>query len=118
MVVDLKSFENTKNFVEYDGVSGIYAFVHNNEVIYVGQSINVRRRLSSHHCTGTKLREGKNPCFYKFLQNHMSEVFFLVVPADREQLNQLEEKYINKYKPKFNWSGVHTKYKPLQRYLW
>ena len=117
MVVELKGFSDTKNYREYDGVSGIYALVHNNQVIYVGQSINVRRRLRKHHSVDSQLRQGKHPAFYYFIKTHMDEISFLVVPCEVEQLNTLEEHYIKKHKPRYNRSGVKTKYTPLKRYV-
>ena len=127
MLLELKSFANTKNFMEYEGVSGIYALIYDNQVIYVGQSINVRRRLLSHHGFKNKIKQyqdatndgGKQKLeFYKFLQEHEKDISFLVLVADREQLNELEEQYITKYQPKYNWSGVVVKYAPLKRYIW
>jgi excinuclease UvrABC nuclease subunit len=127
MILELKSFANTKNFMEYESISGIYAFIHNNQVIYVGQSINIRRRLLSHHGFKNKIKTYQDATndsgklkyeFYKFLQENENDIYFLVVTADREQLNELEEQYIIKHQPKYNWSGVTTKYAPLKRYVW
>ena len=126
MLLELKKFANTKNYMDYDNVSGIYALIHNNQVIYIGQSINVRRRLLAHHGIENKIKRYENAKnesdkqkynFYIFLQEHIDEIDFIVLVADRAQLNELEEQYITKYKPQYNWSGVKTKYSPLKRYV-
>ena len=53
--------------------------------------------------------------FYTLIQEHMDEIQFLYIPCDKKELNKYEEYYINKYKPKYNYVGVYTRYKKAQR---
>ena len=121
-------FDNTKAYMHYRGVSGIYAFLYEDNVIYIGQSKNVRSRLLGHHGINSNINKvnkerAKYPVdsqlntleFYNFLRDHMQEIEFIALPADIEKLNELEEHYINKYKPRFNYAGVVGEYKPVVR---
>lgn len=94
----------------YKDQSGIYAFVYHNEVIYVGQSVNIQRRLIKHHGIDCNIRQGKNIRLYSFLKKHLDEIQFLVLPVNKNKLNQKEKYYITKYKPKFNYKGVVVPY--------
>lgn len=53
--------------------------------------------------------------FYTLIQEHMDEIQFLYIPCDKKELDKYEEYYINKYKPKYNYVGVYTRYKKAQR---
>ena len=126
MVLETRQF-NTKNFKEYEGISGIYAFIYHDEVIYVGQTNNLRRRLLQHHAFNSQRaryagkddeRDKLRYEFYSLLEEQNSDVYFLVLPAKIEELNDLEGYYIEKYKPKYNYAGTIAKYVPLKRYLW
>ena len=48
MIVELYKLCDKTKREELEEVCGIYAILYNNEVIYVGQSINIRSRLASH----------------------------------------------------------------------
>ena len=125
MIVKLYKLCDKTKREELEEVSGIYAILYNNEVIYVGQSINIRSRLDSHtnkarineyakrdqHNKNTQLKLE----FYTLIQEHMDEIQFLYVPCDKKELDKYEEYYINKYKPKYNYVGVYTRYKKAQR---
>ena len=125
MIVELYRLCDKTKREELEEVCGIYAILYNNEVIYVGQSINIRSRLDSHtnkarineyakrdqHNKNTQLKLE----FYTLIQEHMDEIQFLYIPCDKKELNKYEEYYINKYKPKYNYVGVYTRYKKAQR---
>ena len=125
MIVELYKLCDKTKREELKEVCGIYAILYNNEVIYVGQSINIRSRLDSHtnkarineyakrdqHNKNTQLKLE----FYTLIQEHMDEIQFLYIPCDKKELNKYEEYYINKYKPKYNYVGVYTRYKKAQR---
>ena len=125
MIVELYKLCDKTKREELEKVCGIYAILYNNEVIYVGQSINIRSRLDSHtnkarineyakrdqHNKNTQLKLE----FYTLIQEHMDEIQFLYIPCDKKELNKYEEYYINKYKPKYNYVGVYTRYKKAQR---
>lgn len=125
MIVELYKLCDKTKREELEEVCGIYAILYNNEVIYVGQSINIRSRLDSHtnkarineyakrdqHNKNTQLKLE----FYTLIQEHMDEIQFLYIPCDKKELDKYEEYYINKYKPKYNYVGVYTRYKKAQR---
>ena len=125
MIVKLYKLCDKTKREELEEVCGIYAILYNNEVIYVGQSINIRSRLDSHtnkarineyakrdqHNKNTQLKLE----FYTLIQEHMNEIQFLYIPCDKKELDKYEEYYSNKYKPKYNQVGVYTRYKKAQR---
>lgn len=123
MTLKKYSFNNTKTYWQFINVSGIYALIHNDEVIYVGKSKNVQSRLKSHHTVNTNISvrlENKNKTpgilkqlsFYQYLKDNMEEIEFIVLPTPEAELNTTEYYYIKKYKPKFNYSGVVEDYTP------
>ena len=120
-------FNDTKEHRRYKEVSGIYALIFEDKVIYVGQSKNIRKRLSAHYYIESKMRQCTKErypnedsrlnmvAFCNFVKEHMEEIEFIVLPAEIKQLNELEEHYINKHKPRFNYAGVVSKYNPVLR---
>ena len=125
MIVELYRLCDKTKREELEGVCGIYAILYNNEVIYVGQSINIRSRLAS-HTSKAKINQyakrdqnDKNTQlkleFYTLIQEHMDEIQFLYIPCDKKELDKYEEYYINKYKPKYNYLGVYIRYKKEQK---
>ena len=40
---------NSKDRLKYRGISGIYALIYNNEIIYIGQSVNIGSILTAHN---------------------------------------------------------------------
>lgn len=128
MVLTKYRFDETKAYMRYRGVSGIYAFLYMDNVIYVGQSKDMRKRLLGHHGINSNINKlnkerAKFPVdsqlntleFYNFLKEHIEEIEFIALPVKIEQLNEAEEYYINKYKPRFNYAGVVGDYKPVVR---
>lgn len=100
-------------------VSGIYALIHNQEIIYIGQSKSLRQRLQHHYRAESALqgvyaqqKEEQYQCnreyailMYKFIIEHKDELEFLILPVEVEKLNEIELLYISKYQPKFNYAG-------------
>lgn len=122
MNVELYSFADTKEYKRFNRMSGIYALVYKNEIIYVGQSCNVRQRLISHHGYRSVLRglyKRKQPYsdstqfrinFYTFIKENMKDIQFLAIPVEPIDLIKTEKHYIEKYKPRFNYAGVVIAY--------
>jgi len=75
-----------RNALPYEIESGIYFLILNDEVIYVGQSVNVLDRIGKHR------REGR------FFDS------FNYLPCPKELMNELEESYILAFMPKMNSS--------------
>lgn len=113
--------EETKLF---NNVSGIYALLHNDEVIYVGQSIDIQRRLGEHRNSQSninkilhkinkeagKFNRTKQLALYLYISEFKEEIEFIVL---KETLNRdkWEEHYITLFKPKFNYAGVDIPFK-------
>lgn len=123
MVLEKHYFNNTDNFHKFDEVSGIYALLYKDEVLYVGQSVNVGKRLFQHHAmkaqinTNLKMYNNSRSAsahnrlhFYMFLLNNKHNIYFIVLPTGKDKLDEIEEHYITKYKPQYNWAGVRTLY--------
>lgn len=65
----------------------IYKYIVNNEIVYIGQSTNLKRRISEHKID--KLKNLKATIYYFECQN-------------RTAMNSWEYNLINKYHPKYN----------------
>ena len=95
MIVELYRLCDKAKRKELEEVCGIYAILYNNEVIYVGQSINIRSRLAS-HTSKAKINQyakrdqnDKNTQlkleFYTLIQEHMDEIQFLYIPCNKKE---------------------------------
>ena len=74
---------------------GIYFLYKGNEVVYVGQSVNIENRIQEH-------RGSKDFDSYNY------------VLCDRGELNEKEAYYILKHRPSYNVNLPHNKiYKPI-----
>lgn len=114
---------NSKDRLKYRGISGIYALVYNNEIIYIGQSVNIGSRLTAHNSknryeTTKKKMEKESGCnrekslaMYDLIRQYRDDIEFQILKkCSIELLNQEEEKYITKYQPRFNYKGVDVPY--------
>lgn len=114
---------NSKDRLKYRGISGIYALIYNNEIIYIGQSVNIGSRLTAHNSknryeTTKKKMEKESGCnrekslaMYDLIRQHRDDIGFQILKeCPIELLNQEEEKYIIKYQPCFNYKGVDVSY--------
>lgn len=64
---------------------GIYFLVHEQEIVYVGQSINCHIRIGSHLNDELKVFDS-----------------YFVVECPESRLDEMEAKYIVKFRPRFN----------------
>ena len=79
----LLSFEDiVEQALPWEKASGVYFLVHDNEVVYVGQSVHIYSRIAQH--------SGKKFDRYAF------------VPCDVALLDKLESLYIHVLKPRLN----------------
>jgi len=62
--------------------TGVYFLISNNKIIYVGQSVNIYSRISSH--------------------THKNFDSFTVLPCPKEHLDVLESLYIHMFNPPLN----------------
>lgn len=101
--------------------SGVYALIYDNEVIYVGQSINLAKRLKAHMTTkpqtivkkiieeNGKCNRCKSLAMYAFLDEHKDDIQFVVL-LETDELNKYEEHYIKLFLPRYNYKGVDVPY--------
>ena len=75
-------------------MSGIYFLIQDNEIIYVGQSVNIFARIATH-----------------IEQKEFDSYAYLECPA--EQLNTYESLYIHTLRPKLNGRQTHDKRVPM-----
>ena len=68
----------------------IYCLINNEEVVYVGKTINIQSRISTHYKDASKIFDS-----FSIISKLPSEI------SDSELL-KLEEKYIKLLKPKYN----------------
>ena len=113
----------------FNEVCGIYAFCYNSEIIYIGQSRHIGKRIYA-HMSETKLERtiklqeryennGIIGCYkyaiklYEFIKKNRENIMFCIIcKCNEDELNDLEEYYIRKYKPRFNDAGVHSDFHP------
>lgn len=103
--------------------------IYDDNVIYIGQSKNMRNRILTHFSKNTYNhyieQEQRNPIEanhviaerYRVFQQYKDQINLICIPMPIEKLNETEEYYINKYQPKYNWAGVRTKYTGVKRQL-
>lgn len=107
----------------FEGKSGIYGIVYDQDIIYVGQSKNIARRLKEHRKENKlndiisqiireqwKCNRYKQLALYRFIENNRDDIFFVVL-EQTENLDEREEYYISTIKPKFNYKGIDVPYK-------
>jgi excinuclease UvrABC nuclease subunit len=68
-------------------VCGIYFLIKNNEIVYIGQSINIHHRITN-HC--------RDKDFDKVS----------IIECNKASLDDLEKEYINKFQPIINLEGM------------
>jgi group I intron endonuclease len=90
---------------DYPKKSGVYKFICNNKVVYVGSSKNIYQRMNYHKssikkgCNST----GKQFELYQFLQQNNFLIDFEIV---NENYKQLEQQLIDQFKPRFNFASA------------
>lgn len=110
--------------------SGIYALMGpDGEIIYIGQSKNIFKRLRAHnnpHQIQNTLRQiaeengnvhrDKQLALYMFIDNNKDEIGVKILEfCEVAELNEAEKYYIEQYKPRFNYEGVNIPFKGYKR---
>lgn len=109
---------NKEDISLFKNKSGIYGLIYDGEVIYVGQSKNLKDRLSTHNRTTQiqntikaiireegKINRTKQLAMYYFIDEHREEMQFIIL-KETDELNKYEEHYISLFQPKYNYKGV------------
>jgi hypothetical protein len=75
---------------------GVYFLVNDDEIVYVGQSINIHQRIGEHEKT---------------------KIFttFTYVECSYEELNKIEARYIDMFKPKYNYNSLGRLVMPMSK---
>lgn len=96
-------------YKQLKGKSGVYMFVNNiTKEVYVGSSITLARRMSSHffYATNTNSNVNSKLVLYRAMKKYKLENFSLVIlefcKSDLQECAELEQKWIDLYKPKYN----------------
>lgn len=101
-------------------VTGVYALKYRGNIIYIGQSKDIRQRLNTHARAAyqlEKLEENKDrrdplayqiqKARYEFIRDNESRITFTYIPVPSELLDEVEQQEIQKYKPVFNYQGIY-----------
>ena len=88
-----EDFEDMTNedFKNFKGIPGIYFLMNNDELIYIGQSYNIKKRIKRHAWAGFKT-------FNWFMYLKIEQ------PWERDLLETL---YIEQLQPKYNHTGEY-----------
>lgn len=109
-------------FQKFSKQSGIYALMYHNEIIYIGQSNNIGRRLRE-HSSETAIQKTINEIYkkdgkcnldkklakYIFIERYREEIEFIVL-KETDDLDIWEKYFISLYQPKYNYIGVDVPY--------
>ncbi|MFW6281710.1 MAG: GIY-YIG nuclease family protein [bacterium] len=77
--------------------TGIYKLIQDDEIVYIGQSLNCERRIGTHLKSDDKDFNS-----------------FEIIPCKEQELDELEREYINKYEPEYNKQGKAPKNRKLE----
>lgn len=112
-----------------DKISAVYQIV--NTVTgdsYVGSSVDVKQRWTSHKCPSRWRRCPNNPMYLDFQKFGLDKFRFqILAPVEPENLKQVEQEFIEKLKPAYNsirakgqnierWKETKREYRQSDRY--
>lgn len=83
---------------------GVYYWIKNNRIEYIGKSINVRKRTAEHLINGNNLQ-----AFDRYMRKEVDNYSIKVKYMDKELLDNFEREEIEKYNPKYNFKQGGTK---------
>ena len=121
-----KQLLTKENRLRYKNIRGIYFIIFENTIIYIGQASDINNRLRVHEkadwqmiekqwnrekATGVYPDRSKSIKFYKFIKEYKDKIYFIAYETCNG--NELEEYFIHKYQPKYNFAGIDTKYKGI-----
>ena len=111
-----------KEMKPFGGVSGIYAIGYQDEIFYIGQSVDIKVRLQKHRrekafddtlkeilITDGRVNKCKALAMYNFINEHREDIYFIILEETTE-LNEREQYYIEKYRPRYNYKGIDVPY--------
>lgn len=80
-------------------ISCVYFLMNDDELVYIGQTKNLRHRLNNHKCN---LRYNIKVGDKEYGDDFFNSVFYLPVEDDKQKRIELEDYYIANYQPKLN----------------
>ena len=111
-VLYFQNIESSKKYIykELKGKSGVYMFINNvateKSEVYVGSSITLARRMASHFHYATTSNANNNIVLYRAMKKYKLENFSLAIlefcKSDLKYCAEIEQKWIDFYKPKYN----------------
>lgn len=112
-----------EEFQKFNKKSGIYALMYHDEIIYVGQSVDIGRRLREHanetaiqktinqiYREDGKANRSKQLAKYIFIDRYREEIEFIIL-KETDELDKWEEYFISLYQPKYNYVGVDVPFR-------
>lgn len=124
-IYDFNDDNDINIFQKKSGIYGImYMTYETEEVIYIGQSVNIANRLRTHRNATSQLKKAidqyileegrcnrsKQMALYRFIEANKDDLFFVIF-KETDELDKWEEHYITLFKPRFNYKGVVVPYK-------
>jgi group I intron endonuclease len=111
-VLYFKNIESSKKdiYKQLKGKSGVYMFINNvateKSEVYVGSSITLARRMAAHFNYATTSNANNNIVLYRAMKKYKLENFSLAIlefcKSDLKYCAEIEQKWIDFYKPKYN----------------
>lgn len=92
----VKPFVSVPDVEDLQGVSGVYLFIRDSTIVYVGKTTDLHKRLSSHHF------------------GFGAKIVCIRVPL--EKLSTVENYFIDKYEPLYNNGDYQVDYELVD--LW
>lgn len=126
--LEIYDFNDDNDINIFQKKAGIYGLMYitydTEEIIYVGQSINLASRLKTHRNATSQLKKAidqyileegrcnrsKQMALYRFIEANKDDLFFVIF-KETDELDKWEEHYITLFKPRFNYKGVNVPYK-------
>ena len=85
-------------------VPGIYFLMNDVELCYVGQTVNLKRRIQRHN---NSLNEGIYLGDKLLTPNSFNLIYYIEI-LDKGKRNELEYELIEEFMPKWNYQGMHS----------
>lgn len=93
----------------------VYAWVHNEDIIYIGSTINLTIRAGQHLQSINSSQKGKQKK-YLYLDKYQDEITFEVIEyCDKDELLAKEILYIQVHKPKLNTLYIISEDEKIQK---
>lgn len=124
MLIEIEKHSFTLEGIKpYNNRQGVYALVYGDQIIYIGQSKDLGKRLKEHRQENAfqktlekiikeqgRVNRCKALAMYDFINKHREEIYFIIL-VETQELDKYEEQYITLYQPKYNYKGVDIPYK-------